>query len=72
VFATLRDFTRNHETQLTSHAHDLTTTGEMVTQMKQMISSSADDSTALPMLNTYLRAFLKQVIVRHMVEVLRP
>jgi len=72
VFTTLRDFTRNYETQLTSHAHDLTTTGEMVAQMKQMIGTSADDCTALPMLNTYLRAFLKQVTVRHIVEVSRP
>ena len=61
VFTTLREFARKHETQLTSNAHDLTTTGELVAQMKQMIRTSADDSSVLPMLLTYLTAFLRQV-----------
>ena len=61
VFATLRDFARKHETQLTSHAHDLTTTTELMRQMQDMIRLSPDDSSVLPMLHTYLTAFLQQV-----------
>jgi len=61
VFTALRDFARSHEAQLTSHAHDLTTTGELVRQMKEMIKTSADDSSALSLLHTYLCAFLRQV-----------
>lgn len=61
VFTALRDFARKHETQLTSHAHDMTTTAELVKQMREMINMSPDDSSALTQLHTYLDAFLRQV-----------
>jgi len=62
VYETLRDFVRNHETLLTSHTHDMTTTAELLRQTnKRTIGTPVDDSGALDMTDSYLGDFLKQV-----------
>jgi cell division septum initiation protein DivIVA len=60
IVAILRDFARKHETQLTSHAHDMTTTQELVRQM--MIGESTENGgDLLPRLQKNLKAFFHQV-----------
>lgn len=61
VAAMLREFVHSHEKQITSYAHDMTTTSDLLRQMMEEMLPDDQCGNLIPALQRNLQVFFRQV-----------